>query len=105
MARAELKEAQRNDRLGAQLALASTKLEIRTNAVLTRLVASARQRLQRDGDAAGTAQQLAVDLGYYLFCNDYQMPRAAYDLLAVACEVNLSTTENTRVIRLPKARE
>jgi len=105
MVKAELKGIRRNDRLGAQLALASTKSEIRTNAVLARVVTSAHQRLKRDGDATGTAQQLAIDLGYYLFCHDYQMPRAAYDLLAVACEINVATTVSTRVVQLPKAKE
>ncbi|AVK60845.1 hypothetical protein C5Z25_03350 [Lactobacillus sp. CBA3605] len=75
---------QAGDRLKMQLMLADANLEIQTDQVLQRLVRRASRRLNLTGASQTVAHQIAVDLGYYLFCHQYQMPRAAYDLLAVA---------------------
>ncbi|AVK63446.1 hypothetical protein C5Z26_04720 [Lactobacillus sp. CBA3606] len=75
---------QAGDRLKIQLILAAANLEIQTDQVLQRLVRRASRRLNLTGASQPVAHQIAVELGYYLFCHQYQMPRAAYDLLAVA---------------------
>lgn len=84
MVNAELRvRAEQSARLRSQLMLASANVEIRQDPVLQRLVRRAGHRLQLTGDSAAVARQIGIDLGYYLFCHEYQMPRAAYDLLAV----------------------
>jgi len=84
MVNAELRvRAEQSARLRSQLMLASANVEIRRDPVLQRLVRRAGHRLQLTGDSVAVARQIGVDLGYYLFCHEYQMPRAAYDLLAV----------------------
>ncbi|MFC6182140.1 hypothetical protein [Lactiplantibacillus daowaiensis] len=75
---------QQQQQLRSQLILTATKPTIQADVVLKRLVQRALRQLQRYGDAKATADQVARELGYYLFCHQYQMPRAAYDLLVVA---------------------
>ena len=94
-----------DDRLRTQLVLASMAIEIRSNVVLTRLVARARQRLRRGGDQVTIAHQIAVDLGYYLMCHQYEMPRAAYDLLAVAYEISTVPIGQATIIALPQRQD
>ena len=105
MAKAKARTTQPNERLSAQLALASMAIEIRSDVVLTRLVARARRRLNRSGDSIAIAHQIAVDLGYYLVCHQYKMPRAAYDLLAVAYEVSVATPTRATIIQLPSRKK
>lgn len=102
MAKAKARTTQPNERLSAQLALASMAIEIRSDVVLTRLVARARRRLNSSG---AIAHQIAVDLGYYLVCHQYKMPRAAYDLLAVAYEVSVETPTRATIIQLPSRKK
>lgn len=91
-----------NERLSTQLALANRATEIRNDVVLAKLVARARQRLNHSGDSVVIAHQIAVDLGYYLVCHQYEMPRAAYDLLAIAYEVSVEVPEIATIIELPQ---
>jgi len=60
--------------------------------------------LQLTGDSAAVARQIGVDLGYYLFCHEYEMPRAAYDLLAVAQLVATEPIKPGRVVTLRTGR-
>lgn len=83
---------QQQRQLRAQLVLAATKPDIQADIALKRLVQRGLRRLQASGNAVVTAEQVARDLGYYLFCHHYTMPRAAYELLAVAQTIQVPDT-------------
>lgn len=102
MAKTKTRTFYPNERLSAQLVLAKRAAEIRNDIVLAKLVARARQRLNHSGDSVVIAHQIAVDLGYYLVCHQYEMPRAAYDLLAIAYEVSVDVPEAATIIELPQ---
>ncbi|ASG80780.1 hypothetical protein GA516_05070 [Lactobacillus pentosus] len=102
MAKAKARASQPRERLAAQLALASMTIDVRSNVVLARLVARAQQRLNQSGDPVAVAHQIGVDLGYYLLCHDYDMPRAAYDLLAVAYQISATKTSKATIIAMPR---
>ncbi|WP_318765719.1 hypothetical protein [Lactiplantibacillus carotarum] len=94
-------EQKHTAQLKTQLMLASTNRELREDVVLKRLVARAGHRLKLTGDSATVARQVAVDLGYYLFCHQYRMPRAAYDLLGVAQSIDAYHVVTTHLVELP----
>jgi len=102
VAKAKLRvNAEQSARLRSQLMLASSQQAIRQDQVLLRLVRRASHRLQFTGDSGAVARQIGVDIGYYLFCHEYQMPREAYELLAVAQLVATDQTLSSQLISLP----
>lgn len=103
--KAELRlKAVQSAQLRSQLMLASAAPEIRQNPVLQRLVRRAGHRLKLTGDSVAVARQIGIDLGYYLFCHDYQMPRAAYDLLAVTQLVATTPRQPGQLVSLSRSR-
>jgi len=94
--------AEQSARLRSQLILASAAPEIRRDPVLQRLVRRAGHQLQLTGDGAAVARQIGIDLGYYLFCHDYQMPRAAYNLLAVTQLIVTTTAQPGQLMGLAR---
>ncbi|ETY73616.1 hypothetical protein [Lactiplantibacillus fabifermentans] len=103
MVKAALQINQQNHaRLQAQLMLTSSQPAIRKNVVLQRLIVRAGHRLQQGHDTGVVARQIAVDLGYYLFCHNYQMPRAAYDLLAVVQTIDASQPKTASIIPISR---
>lgn len=94
-----------NTQLKTQLMLASANQEIREDVVLKRLVTRAGHRLKVSGDSVTVSRQIAVDLGYYLFCHHYRMPRAAYDLLAVAQAIDANQRASARVVEFSSSKQ
>ncbi|MFB9770262.1 bacteriocin immunity protein [Lactiplantibacillus modestisalitolerans] len=91
---------QQKTQLKTQLILTRNDQAIRSDVGLNRLVLRAGQRLAQQEDYLVVARHLVVDLGYYLFCHDYQMPRAAHDLLAIACQIDIGQPTGGPVIQL-----
>lgn len=103
MVKAELwLSEQQAAQLKMQLMLASTNHEIRTDRVLHRLVIRAGRRVRQGTPSPAVARQIVVDLGYYLLCHGYEMPRAAYDLLAVAEQIDAHHRTQAKIVQLPR---
>ncbi|RRK11524.1 hypothetical protein D1831_02205 [Lactiplantibacillus garii] len=106
MVKAEFWATQKyNTQLRTQLMLASANHEIQEDVVLKRLVARAGHRLKVRGDSSTVARQVIIDLGYYLFCHQYNMPRAAYELLAVAQRIDAEQRTRTRIIEMTTSKK
>lgn len=102
MVKAEFWAVQKyNAQLRTQLMLASTNREIRDDVVLKRMVARAGRRLKVTGDSTTVARQIVIDIGYYLFCHHYKMPRAAYDLLEVAQQIDAGHQTAAHIVEMP----
>jgi len=87
--------------LQEQLMLAAANPAIQADGRLRRLVRRARLQLHRSDDVDVVAYQIAVDLGYYLFCHQYELPRAGYDLLAVVQSIHAHRLQPGSLVGLP----
>lgn len=81
-----------------QLILTGNHATVRRDPVMRGLVTRAGQRLKLTGNGATVAHQVVIDLGYYLFCHHYQMPRAAFDLLVVAQGIDAAHQDDVQMI-------